>query len=388
MTSLPRRTLYGTFTLYGFVAGTLVATFILTLEHNWRTSQLLAMLPTTLLLFGFWLLPESPRWLITTLRVREAVRAVSLILRRNSAPPKVIARIAKLIRERPMQMLDRQEEEPPRPADVGAPRHRAQGTELEEPDKDVWNLLVIFITQYQLSTLSLCLSWFACSITFYRLLIDIDGVALGSKWTTFALGSAAPLVAYFLIVRFGRRAVLAVTLATTGACCLLAAILHSEGAARIQAMFSAWFFVNVAYSVLFIYATEIYPTAIRALGFNLGAAFGRIGTVIAPLLYGSLGGHVYQRRLLSYVLLFITCGVSGLLVTKLPETKETHLPDNIKPEPNIFDFSPMRSSASRRTRKPELESTMAESGTRQTTATVATAVRSAVAIFNRPDGPT
>ncbi|XP_049520896.1 solute carrier family 22 member 15-like [Dermacentor silvarum] len=170
---------------------------------------------------------------------------------------------------------------------------------------------------------------FACSITFYGLALDTGAVSLGGTWTTFVIASVAPLAAYFLIVRCGRRAVLAVTLAVTGACCLLAAVLHQGSTVHWQALSWAWFFINVAYSVLFIYATEIYPTTIRALGFNLGAAFGRIGTVIAPLIHGNLGR--------TYVLLFVVCGVSAFLVTKLPETKATHLPEKIKPEQNIFE---------------------------------------------------
>lgn len=72
------------------------------------------------------LLPESPRWLITTLRVREAAQAVSLIMRWNRVPPKVIVRISKLIRERPLQMLHRQEEEPRLADMMSLPRRRAQ----------------------------------------------------------------------------------------------------------------------------------------------------------------------------------------------------------------------------------------------------------------------
>ncbi|XP_049520897.1 solute carrier family 22 member 16-like [Dermacentor silvarum] len=163
MTTLPRRALYGTCALYGYVGGAVAASVIVTLEHNWRTSQLLVMLPTSVLLCGFWLLPESPRWLITTLRVREAAQAVSLIMRWNRVPPKVIVRISKLIRERPLQMLHRQEEEPRLADMMSLPRRRAQAPDLDNPDKNVWELLVIFITQYQLSTLSLCMCW--CVLT-------------------------------------------------------------------------------------------------------------------------------------------------------------------------------------------------------------------------------
>ncbi|XP_049515524.1 fibrous sheath CABYR-binding protein-like isoform X2 [Dermacentor silvarum] len=112
--------------------------------------------------------------------------------------------------------------------------------------------------------------------------------------------------------------------------------------ARFMALSSAWFFSNVAYTVLFVYATEIFPTVIRALSFNLGAGFGRIGTIIAPYLYQGT-----DSKFMSFLILAFTCGLSGFLVGKLPNTKEVHLPEIVKPEENLFDFTPMRPHPSR-----------------------------------------
>ncbi|KAK8787521.1 hypothetical protein V5799_022721 [Amblyomma americanum] len=109
----------------------------------------------------------------------------------------------------------------------------------------------------------------------------------------------------------------------------------------------AWFSINIAYTVVFLYAAELYPTTIRALGFNLCAAFGRIGTLIAPLIYGKSMTDKYEWRLAVFATLSLICGLTGFLVTKLPETKEAHLPEEIKTEQNLFDFAPMRFSGGR-----------------------------------------
>ncbi|XP_075552657.1 uncharacterized protein LOC142585628 isoform X4 [Dermacentor variabilis] len=192
------------------------------------------------------------------------------------------------------------------------------------------------------TTTLLCGFLFACSISFYGLALDLNVGSIDS-WFQFALLAASPLVTYVLVVWLGRRDVLAVSLYIVCISCIAAAFLpRGSTNVRFVSLSSAWFFSNVAYTVLFVYATEIYPTVVRALSFNFGAGLGRIGTIIAPYLYYGAGS-----KFGSYLLLAFTCGLSGFLVGKLPDTKEVHLPEMIKPEENLFDFSPLRQHAIR-----------------------------------------
>ena len=41
-------------------------------ERNWRNLQLIISVPPTILIFAYYFMPESPRWLITQGRVEEA----------------------------------------------------------------------------------------------------------------------------------------------------------------------------------------------------------------------------------------------------------------------------------------------------------------------------
>ncbi|XP_075552655.1 organic cation transporter protein-like isoform X2 [Dermacentor variabilis] len=335
------RAMYMTFVTYGYLIGFVIKVFTLGDDIDWRNQQLIVMLPTTTLLCGFFLLPESPRWSLTNLRVEEAVHAVAYILRCNRATPDAIKAVIKKLRLEPLQTLHRRmsaNEE----ASQYLSRRRTQAHELESPDKTVWELLVILITQYQFSSLTVSFCWFACSISFYGLALDLNVGSIDS-WFQFALLAASPLVTYVLVVWLGRRDVLAVSLYIVCISCIAAAFLpRGSTNVRFVSLSSAWFFSNVAYTVLFVYATEIYPTVVRALSFNFGAGLGRIGTIIAPYLYYGAGS-----KFGSYLLLAFTCGLSGFLVGKLPDTKEVHLPEMIKPEENLFDFSPLRQHAIR-----------------------------------------
>ncbi|XP_065297290.1 solute carrier family 22 member 6-B-like isoform X2 [Dermacentor albipictus] len=335
------RAMYMTFVIYGYLIGFLIKVFTLGDDIDWRNQQLIVMLPTTVLLCGFFLLPESPRWSLTNLRVEEAVRGVAYILRCNRATPDAIKAVIKKLRLEPLQTLHRRmsaNEE----ASQYLSHRRTQAHELVSPEKTVWELLVILITQYQFSSLTISFCWFACSISFYGLALDLKVGSIDS-WFQFALVAASPMATYVLVVWLGRRDVLAVSLYIVCISCITAAFLpRGSTSIRFVTLSSAWFFSNVAYTVLFVYATEIYPTVVRALSFNLGAGLGRIGTIIAPYLYHGAGS-----KFGSYLLLAFTCGLSGFLVGKLPDTKEVHLPELIKPEENLFDFSPLRQHISR-----------------------------------------
>ncbi|XP_050026466.3 solute carrier family 22 member 6-B-like isoform X2 [Dermacentor andersoni] len=334
------RAMYMTFVIYGYLIGFVIKVFTLGDDIDWRNQQLIIMLPTTALLCGFFLLPESPRWSLTNLRVEEAVRAVAYILRCNRATPDAIKAVIRKLRLEPLQTLHRRMS-----ANEDASQYlshrRTQARELVSPEKNVWELLVILITQYQFSSLTISFCWFACSISFYGLALDIKMGSIDS-WFQFALVAVSPMATYVLVVWLGRRDVLAVSLYIVCISCIAAAFLpRGSTSVRFVSLSSAWFFSNIAYTVLFVYATEIYPTVVRALSFNFGAGLGRIGTIIAPYIYHGAGS-----KFDSYLLLAFTCGLSGFLVGKLPDTKEVHLPEMIKPEENLFDFSPLRQHAS------------------------------------------
>ncbi|XP_075552661.1 uncharacterized protein LOC142585628 isoform X6 [Dermacentor variabilis] len=101
------RAMYMTFVTYGYLIGFVIKVFTLGDDIDWRNQQLIVMLPTTTLLCGFFLLPESPRWSLTNLRVEEAVHAVAYILRCNRATPDAIKAVIKKLRLEPLQTLHR-----------------------------------------------------------------------------------------------------------------------------------------------------------------------------------------------------------------------------------------------------------------------------------------
>ncbi|MCT1451849.1 MULTISPECIES: MFS transporter [unclassified Corynebacterium] len=135
--------------------------------------------------------------------------------------------------------------------------------------------------------------WFGVSLSYYgafiwipSLLVD-QGFTLVKSFTFTLIITIAQLPGYsaagWLIEVWGRRKTLSAFLAGSA----LAAILYGFAAAPWQIIATGCllsFFNLGAWGALYAIGPELYPTSIRATGTGAGAAFGRIGSIIAPLI--------------------------------------------------------------------------------------------------------
>ena len=135
--------------------------------------------------------------------------------------------------------------------------------------------------------------WFGVSLSYYgafiwipSLLVD-QGFTLVKSFTFTLIITIAQLPGYsaagWLIEVWGRRKTLSAFLAGSA----LAAILYGFAAAPWQIIATGCllsFFNLGAWGALYAIGPELYPTSIRATGTGSGAAFGRIGSIIAPLI--------------------------------------------------------------------------------------------------------
>jgi MFS family permease len=83
----------------------------------------------------------------------------------------------------------------------------------------------------------------------------------------------------------------------------------------------------MGYSALYTINPESYPTEIRNLGVGFSGICARITAVVAPLITSALldMNHGFQIAVSAYAILFILCGLVGLLLKetrKIIEFKE------------------------------------------------------------------
>lgn len=90
-------------------------------------------------------------------------------------------------------------------------------------------------------------------------------------------------VAAWLIEKWGRRLTLSVFLIGSAASALAFGTAETEGAI-IAAGMALSFFNLGAWGALYAVTPEIYPTSLRGTGAGWAAGFGRIASIIAPLL--------------------------------------------------------------------------------------------------------
>lgn len=146
--------------------------------------------------------------------------------------------------------------------------------------------------------------WFCVSLAYYgaftwipSLLVD-QGFTLVRSFTFTLIITLAQLPGYataaWLIEIWGRRATLSAFLGASA----VSALLYGLASAPWQIIAAGCllsFFNLGAWGALYAIGPELYPTSIRGTGTGAGAAFGRVGSIVAPLIVPpvlAFGGNV------------------------------------------------------------------------------------------------
>ncbi|MDA8192745.1 MAG: MFS transporter [Thermaerobacter sp.] len=189
-------------------------------------------------------------------------------------------------------------------------------------------------------TLFVCLFWFAWDVLYYGVTLyspSILKVASQGSFVDGVLGaSSIGLVSIlgtiigmaFLFDRWGRRPSLILGFAgLTAALTALAVMGHPSFFALVFFLNAGVFVGNLGPGVLpFIYASDLFPTNLRAAGTGVGATAGRVGGILGILVFPSL---IAAWGIGHAIYLFVGAGLLGLVVSLImaPETKGQSLED-------------------------------------------------------------
>ncbi|XP_039267321.2 solute carrier family 22 member 21-like [Styela clava] len=251
----------------------------------------------------YWFIPESPRWLI----VNGKPEANSLILK--------IAQInGKQINELDLTKInvsandDEATNETFKPTLLDLVRHRSIRTR----------------------TFALSFIWLTVALTYYCISLGTSNLG-GNKFINcfVAAGIEIPsyVLIYFSMEKFGRRSTLAFYLVLTGISCITASLLLKvdEILMTVCAMFGK-LCISGVFSVVYIYAAELYPTQMRNMGMGICFTFGRIGTISAP--YMVFAGES-ARRDIPFIIMGCFTVLASVISLVLPETNNVKLPENM-----------------------------------------------------------
>lgn len=254
----------------GWILAAIIGTFVVaSSENGWRWGLALGAVPAIYALYVRLKLPESVRFLESKGRHKEAEKAVREF--EASADPEELSRIDAENAANPNQS-------------VGAPADRV-ALNTAKPS--------IFGRELRARTIAFWIVWFGVSLSYYGAftwipsLLVADGFTLVRSFSFTLIITLAQLPGYamaaWLIEVWGRRITLSVFLVGSAGSAVLYGM-AGEPWQIIAAGCLLSFFNLGAWGALYAIGPELYPASIRATGTGAAAAFGRLASIIAPLL--------------------------------------------------------------------------------------------------------
>ncbi|MBB2482288.1 MFS transporter [Bacillus sp. APMAM] len=299
---------------FGYVGAAILAYFVIPAsDFGWRLALLITAVPILLVVYWRRFLPESPRWLESQGRLKEADQVMTKI------------------EERVEQILGSKLPEP------------KLNTSTQVRNGQRGNFFTLWKPPFVKSTIMLWVLWFTVTFAFYGFftwlptLLYNEGYQISKSFFFSIIIYLAQIPGYFTAAylndRIGRKKVIISYLAL-GAIAAIGMSLSHTPTAIIISGFCMSMLMTGSYSGIYAYTPEQYPTFIRSTGTGSASSFGRIGGLLAPIIIGL----VYPAFGFLGVFLFSTgVLVLGMLVVLLMgnETKSKSLDQIINEKINI-----------------------------------------------------
>lgn len=260
------------FMSFGYLTSSVLGfSIVRNFADGWRYVAMLTAVPVVMLLWWRRSLPESPRWLESCGRLREADEIVTSVEDRFIKRGMTLAPVRRVVLDGPP-----------------SPRRNVRG--------GAWrNIAALWSTRLAGVTAISWAMWFSVAFAYYSFFAWIPSLLVKQGFTiTQSFGYSIAIYASqipgyfsaaFLNERIGRKAVVSsyMLLGALAAVCL--ALSQAEFEIMAAGMCLS-FFMNGAFAGVYAYTPEIFPTAVRTTGVGSSSSFGRIGSVSAPILVG------------------------------------------------------------------------------------------------------
>ncbi|KAG8439198.1 hypothetical protein GDO86_005424 [Hymenochirus boettgeri] len=286
----------------GYMMLPLFAYFI----RDWRTLLLALSVPGLLLLPLWWIIPESPQWLISQGRFQEAediIRKAAKI-NRVTAPP-VIFKASEM-------------------------------DDLTEKQKKRYTILDMVKTfNIRIISLLVIFLWCNMAIGYYGISLytpNLNGDPFLNCFLMAVIEVPSYVISWLLLKYVARRYSMCGILLLGGAVLLFIQIVPSDLYTLSNVLvIMGKFCVTAAFSMAYVYTAELYPTVIRNTGIGVGSVSARVGSIISPY-FVYLGTYNY---LLPYILMGCLTVASGIMALFFPETFGKALPESLEQMQNI-----------------------------------------------------
>ncbi|XP_047482516.1 organic cation transporter protein-like [Penaeus chinensis] len=288
------------------------------LIRDWRELMFTLSLPMFLFLPVLWFIDESPRWLIVRGRHQHALRVLQKAGRWNKVAMPAEEELYAI-----MENIQKEAQKTRRLSDALAsgPLSCLRGVTREA--------MVLFRTKRIRSiTLALYLDYLVLGTVYYGLSLGGDQFGV-DPFVYMTLGGVMELPGSTLTIpmvqKMGRKlSSILCFLVTAGA--LLALGVTTLGWLGMVFTMVGKMAITAAYQIIYLYASEVFPTEVRQRGMGTATMVAKVGSVAAPFLVENLSS------IGPWVPLVIFGGVSLIaagVTLKLPETRGASLPDTV-----------------------------------------------------------
>ncbi|KAL1505919.1 hypothetical protein ABEB36_005367 [Hypothenemus hampei] len=306
------RTVVGILYQIPFNLGHLLLPAISYFLRNWRYFQAAISLPSILLIFYYWVMPESPRWLLASGKQEEAIK----VLERAAACSKLPT---KNIRNDVVEYLN--------------------GKELlnQKIEKQKGNFIDLVRTPImRIYTIAICFNWLVCGLCFFGVSQFIGHLG-GNIFINVALSAVIQLpstiFACWATKAWGRRKTLISANILSGVALILIGFVPAEPTwIKSTLSMTGMFGLALSFPTVYIYSGELFPTMLRNIGVGTSSMCARIGSMAAPF----VASLVNVEPWIPPIIFGLTPLIGAILCFKLPETLDCKLPDTVE-EAEMFE---------------------------------------------------
>jgi len=296
-----------------FALGEILPTVIGYFVKDWSMFQLAVSIFMLVTCVSWFLLPESPRYLISKGNVVEVTKVLEKAAKRNGV---------KLSSE------------------VMAAKKEVEGEEKKEEEVlEIYGLMDMFRGSQLKITIAFFITWPVITLLYYGLTLSADNIKLSdSLYVSYILVAAIEVPAYIalplIIDVWGRKPLFVCCQLFPGIFCIIAALIKPGTAPYAILALSAKLGAAMAFNVTFMFTAQLYPTSIRNSAVGMCSTVARLGGLMAPWIGRYLTNPVvFEEPLWEGVPLCLFGGfgvLGGVVALMLPEPLGFPLPNTFE----------------------------------------------------------
>ncbi|XP_023337932.1 organic cation transporter protein isoform X1 [Eurytemora carolleeae] len=352
------RTMAGMMLCLVFAVALMILAGLAYMFNTWFNLALITSLPFLSLFVYWWIVPESPRWLLSTGRIDEAEVVVQRIAKWNKKdiPANFIHQMAAQASCSSSRRTSGTRQDTKFSGEE--PHYKENMDQVEQrAEKSIFDM----IRGYPIARrnfLLITFNWLANALVYNGLSYYSANLEVSSH-LGFFISSAVEVPSYFLgwyfMDKWGRRWVLFETMMLGGLSCISCIFVPIDADPwwTVCLAMVGKFQIAASFAVIYVYAGELMPTVVRSQAMGISSFVAGIGLLLFPYI-NSLG--VISRILPLVIMGSFSC-LGGVAALFLPETLWTHLPNTLEEGESFGSKFKIFSCPTRRVSRDSIEPT-------------------------------